>query len=76
MASNDLDVMLQETENQLRLVRFAMMQTLGNAQMCEGVADTTSAAYKLDGESVGVLNGCGDVLWSLCDRIHETLSVY
>lgn len=73
MGKHELETLLQDAENELELVRFAMVQALQFPTVVEGEPCTPAATYAIEGEYLNVLAGCENVIWNLCDRIHEAL---
>ena len=74
---DDLDSTLQSAESQLCLARFALYQVIQSATLAEGEdSDSPIATYNVEREYMDVLVGASEMIWSLCDRLHEVLKAY
>ena len=77
MTDNTIDDALQSAESQLCLARFAMFQVIQSATLAEGEdSDSPTATYNVEREYMDVLVGASEMIWSLCDRLHEVLKAY
>ena len=70
-----LDCILQDVENELQMVGFALLQTLQTVRTVKG-EDSSTNEFALDEDGVSVIYGTESAIRNMCERIHKTLQEF